>query len=82
MGPVAGLLEEARIPVSGSNPVDVAWAALCEVGRHDLAMLVCFHLHPDGGMYLEPLDEVTGADLELMVRAEQLALDATGQGRR
>lgn len=58
--------------------VDVAHAALLEVGRSDLAELVCGYVDADGSLYLEPLDEVVGADLALMERAWSLALSAAG----
>lgn len=54
---------------------DVAYAALLEAGRPDLAELVAFHVDDDGTLYLEPLDDVAGADLELMLKAEGLALE-------
>ena len=37
------------------HPADIAYAALLEAGRPDLADLVAFHLEDDGiTLYLEP----------------------------
>jgi hypothetical protein len=61
-------------PDDGDVAATVAHAALLEAGRPDLADLVRFFRNGDGSLYLEPLDEVAGDDLELMLRAERLAL--------
>jgi len=55
------------------NVVDITHAALLEAGRPDLADLVQFFENDDGSLYLEPMDEVSPADLKLMLRAEALA---------
>ena len=57
------------------TPADITYGLLLEAGRPDLAELVSFHTNDDGTFYLEPLDEVTGVDLELMEKAEALALE-------
>lgn len=66
--------ERERADRAAEVAAEVAYGALLEVGRRDLADLVMFHLDDDGTPYLEPMDDVAGADLELMVRAEALAL--------
>lgn len=53
--------------------VDVTYAALQEVGRPDLANLVQFFEDDDGSPYLEPMDEVSAMDMEIMDRAVFLA---------
>lgn len=55
----------------------VAYAALCEVGRRDLADLVLFFTDDDGSLYIEPMEDLNEADLALMSRAERLACEAT-----
>ena len=60
----------------GQTAADIASAALLEAGRPDLAQLVQFFLDDACSFYLEPMDEVFGADLDLMQRAERLALEA------
>ena len=60
---------------AAQHAANIAYAALREVGRDDLADLVCFFIDVDGSVYLEPLDEVTCADLALIERAERLALE-------
>ena len=65
-------------PGTGQTCAAIAWAALREIGRDDLAELVQFFINEDGSLYLEPMDEVCDADLELMKRAERLALEVFG----
>ena len=54
------------------TPIDVAYAALCDAGRPDLALLIVWMDDEPGG-YIELLDEVSDADGVLVMRAEQLA---------
>lgn len=55
------------------SPADVAFGALLEAGRPDLAELVHVFTNDDGTFYIEPLDEVADpADVALIERAEFL----------
>lgn len=65
----------------GARLADVAHSALMDAGHPDLAELVRFFWHDDESPYLEPLDEVTDAEWEIMQRAESLALEAWRAGR-
>lgn len=64
-----------------SRAIDVAYAALVEIGRHDLALEISGHDDGDGfGFYLEAPDVILGSDdWELIVRAETLARASIGQ---
>lgn len=71
--------------IEGTNlerVAEIARAALLEVGRKDLADLLCYHQEPDenghcgspdGPWYLEPLDEVSDDDYALMLKAHEMA---------
>lgn len=61
---------------------EVGYRALREIGRDDLASRLMFRqdsfTDPDGPWYLEPLDDVSDADYQLMVKACSLGLDRAG----
>lgn len=65
-----------------TSPADVAHAALCEAGRHDLAEFVCWMPnHLDGRDYLEhldPPDPWQRDDLATWRRAEAVASQFAG----
>lgn len=60
--------------MSGETVVTVARAALLDIGRDDLADAIVW-FEEDGG-YIEVLDDVTFADMRLIVRAEELGRQA------
>jgi len=62
-----------------ATPVDVAYAALVDAGRPDLATSIVW-VDDDGVGYLEAFDELSPSDNALVDRAEQLAHAALAHG--
>lgn len=60
------------------NRADVAHAALMEAGRPDLANLLMYFQEDDGTWYLEPMDDANLVDMELMIRADLIAIASVG----
>ena len=64
------------------HPVDVAFGALMEVGRRDLAMLIAWFEDEQGG-YLEADGEILSHhEWDLIDKAENLARASAGQPPR
>ena len=60
-------------PLDPENPADIAFAALCEVGRRDLGLLVQVFYDDDGSPYVEANDEILGeSDWALVDKAEAI----------
>jgi hypothetical protein len=55
---------------------EIVYAALMEAGHPELAHGFLVFLNADGTPYVEPLDELDPADLAIVEKAEQLALEA------
>jgi hypothetical protein len=62
------------------EPIDVAWAALVEAGRRDLALEIT-GWEDEGGFYLEADRTIlSAADWKLIDRAEDIARQSIGLG--
>lgn len=67
-------------PDTNRTAIEVAYAALMEVGRRDLANNISGHDENDGhGFYIEVFDdEINDADWAIIDKAETLAREAIG----
>ena len=57
---------EAEVEAAAAEFTNLVHAALMEGGRPDLAVEFLVFIEDDGTPYVEPMDELTGADLAIV----------------